>query len=109
MAQTVKSPSQSKPSAGTSTDLYTVPGATTAVVTSITVCNQDAAADTFRISVAVGGGALDVKDYLYFDEPVLGTKTFAVTLGLTLGAGDIVRVRSTNGTCSFNLFKVEYT
>ena len=109
MADTSKILAQSIPSAATSTDLYTVPSATTTVASTICVCNQSATATTFRISVAVAGATLATKQYLYYDVPIGGNDTFMATIGITLGATDVVRVYATLATLSFNLFGIETT
>lgn len=109
MATTYKVLAQSKPSAASLTDAYTVPGATTATITTITVANQSATATSFRISVAVGGAANTASQYLYYDVPIGGNDTFATTIGITLGSGDVVRVYNTLATLSFNIFGVENT
>lgn len=98
---------QSKPSATTLTDVYTVPALTQATVSTITVCNQSATATSFRISVAVGGAADNTKQYLYYDVAIAGNDTFACTFGITLGAADVVRCYATLATLSFNIFGVE--
>lgn len=98
---------QLNPAATTLSALYTVPGATQAVVSTVQVCNQDAVAITFRISVAVAGAADNAKQYLYFDASVPVGDSFAATLGLTLGAGDIIRVYASTASVSFNAFGVE--
>lgn len=107
MATTLKVLAQTKPSATTLTDSYTVPAATTAVVSSIVICNQSAVATSFRVSISVAGVADATKQYLYYDVTIAGNDTFAATLGITLGAGDVVRVYNTLATCSFNLFGQE--
>lgn len=98
---------QNSPNATTETDLYTVPGATSAVVSTLTVCNRSGTQATFRVSVSVAGGATATKDYLYYDVTVAGNDTFAATLGITLGAADKVRVYASTNTLSFNLFGQE--
>lgn len=100
---------QAFPAAATLTPLYAVPALTSAAVSTVTVANQSAVADSFRISVAVAGAANVEKQYLYFDVPLTGNNSFAATIGITLAATDVVRCRSTNGTCSFNLFGVQVT
>jgi hypothetical protein len=107
MATTAKILGQSKPSATTLTDTYTVPGATTATISTITVSNQSATATSFRISVAVAGAADTPKQYLYYDIAIAGNDTFATTIGITLGAADVVRTYNTLATLSFNIFGVE--
>lgn len=107
MAVTVKVLGQSNPGATTETTLYTVPGSTTAVASSIVVCNQAAASATFRLSVSVGGGATVAKDYLYYDVIVNANDTFIATIGITLGAADKVKVYASSATLSFTLFGQE--
>jgi hypothetical protein len=46
---------------------------------------------------------------LYYDIAISGNNSFATTIGITLGAGDVVRVYNTLATCSFNIFGVENT
>lgn len=109
MAVTQKVLAQSKPSATTLTDAYTVPASTQATISTIYVTNQSSTATTFRISVAVAGLADTSKQYLYYDIPINGNDTFAATVGITLGAADVIRVYATLANLSFNIFGVEIT
>jgi hypothetical protein len=104
---TFKVLAQSKPGAASLTAAYTVPGATQAVVATVVVCNQSATATSFRISVAIAGAADTAAQYLYYDVPINGNDTFVATIGVTLGAADVVRVYNTLATLSFNVFGVE--
>lgn len=107
MAYTSKVLGQSNPSAATLTTLYTVPAATTCTGSTIMVANRDAATTTFRVSVAVAGAADSLEQYIHYDIPIPGNDTFGATIGITLGAGDVVRVYATLATLSFNLFGIE--
>ena len=107
MATNTKILGQSKPSATTLTAMYTVPSATTTVCSSIVICNQSGTPTTFRISVAVAGAGDTASQYLYYDAPIGSYGTFIATIGITLGATDVVRVYNTLATCSFNLFGQE--
>lgn len=107
MTITRKTLGQTAPGATTETDLYTVPASTSTVVSSIVVCNRGAVTATFRVSVAVGGGATGNKDYLYYDVLMPPNDTFIATVGLTLAATDKVKVYASNGNLSFNLFGEE--
>lgn len=89
--------------------LYTVPGATNTVVSSVVVCNRGSTATTFRISVRDGGGATANQDFLHFDVPIAGNDTFIATIGATLEATDVIRVLSGNANVSFNAFGIEST
>ena len=100
---------QSKPSATTLTDLYTVPAVTSTMCSTITVCNQSATPTSFRISVAPAGAADDPSQYLYYDVAIAGNDTFAATIGIPLATTDKVRVYATLATLSFSLMGVETT
>lgn len=107
MANSLKVLGQSNPSATTLTTLYTVPGATTAVGSSIVICNQAATATTFRIAVRPAGAAIAAQHYLYYDEPLAGNDSFVATIGITLATTDVVSVYAGSGNLSFNLFGQE--
>ena len=109
MAETIKTLAQSKPAAATLTDAYTVPAATSAVVSTVVVCNQSAVSTTYRLSVAVAGAADTSKQYVAYDVAIAGNETIAFTLGLTLAATDVLRVYALLATLSFNVFGVEET
>lgn len=109
MASTLKVLGQSAPSAATLTACYTVPSLTTATVSSLMVCNRSSVATSFRISVAINGASDTNSQYIYYDVPIPGNDTFAATIGIGLGAGDIVRVYATLATLSFSVYGVELT
>ena len=95
---------QVSPSATTETTLYTVPASTSAVASSVIVCNRSAVLSTFRISISVAGGATSNKDYIYYDLPIGANDTFIATIGVTLATTDVVRVYASNTNLSFSLY-----
>lgn len=98
------------PSVNTLTALYTVPNGLMASCSSISVCNQSSSTTAnIRVSVAVNGAADDPTQYLYYDLPVVINDTFVATVGLSLNAGDVVRVQTDLANVSFNLFGAEVT
>lgn len=107
MAEALKVLAQSIPAATTLTDAYTVPSLSSAAISSIVACNQDSSSTSVRISVAVAGAVDALKQYLYYDALVLGNDSLVATIGITLGAADVVRVRSANGWVSFTFFGAE--
>ncbi len=107
MATTLKILGQTSPSALTETDLYSVPAVTSAVVSTITICNRSTSQATFRVSVSVAGAATGNKDYIYYDVILGGNDTFAATMGISLAATDKIRVYSSTANLSFNLFGQE--
>lgn len=109
MATALKILGQTKPSAATLTDTYTVPGATTAVCSSVVACNQSATPTAIRVSVAVAGAADTSKQYVTYDMPILGNETITLPIGISLGAADVIRCYCTLATVSFNVFGQENT
>lgn len=107
MAEALKILGQANPGATTLTDLYTVPAATSATVSTLTVCNRSATATSFRVSVAAAGAADALTQYLYYDQPIDANSTYAITIGMTLAATDKIRVYSTLATVTFCAFGVE--
>jgi hypothetical protein len=108
MAEALKILGQLAPTDTNLTDLYTVPAVTMATISSITVCNRDSAVRTFRLSVAVNGLLDDVKQYIFYDQELDANSTFTITIGITLGPGDKMRVKaSAANALSFNVFGIE--
>lgn len=103
MAIARKNLGQSTPSAATLTDIYTVPAATTGIITTITVANRSATATSFRISHALAGAADNDKQYLYYDVEIPGNDTFQATTAIPLATTDVLRVYATLATLSFNI------
>lgn len=109
MADATKVLGQAALAATTLTDIYTVPGATSAVVSTVYICNRGSAATSFRLSVAIAGAADANAQYLYYDVPIPGNDTFALTVGLTLATTDKLRAYAGNGNLSVSAFGVEVT
>jgi glucose-6-phosphate dehydrogenase assembly protein OpcA len=95
---------QINPSATTATTLYTVPSAKSAVVSSLTICNQTASAATFRIAVRPAGATLAAVHYVAYDVTVGASDTTALTLGITLATTDVVTVYASTATLSFHAY-----
>lgn len=109
MADTPMVLGQSAPGAAVATLIYTVPAATNAVISSITVCNRSAVGTDFSIAVRPGGAALANQHYLAWGVPIGSYDVYAMTLGITLEATDEVDVYNTLATLTFQLFGVEIT
>ena len=109
MAITYKVLGQSNPSANTNTTLYTVPSATSAVCSTIVICNQAASAATFRVAVRPAGASIGASQYISYDTNVNANDSITMTIGITLATTDVVTVRANTTTVSFNLFGSELT
>jgi hypothetical protein len=107
MAITYKILGQSAPAATTEIDLYTVPAATNAIISTVTAANRGTASGTFRIYVSPAGAATANANYLVFDSTLVPKETVAFTLGITLNATDELRVYASTADFSFNAFGSE--
>ena len=107
MATTYKVLGQSIPAATTQTTLYTVPSATQAVVSSIVICNQATSAATFRLAIRVAGATLATSQYIAYDVTVGASDSTVLTMGLTLGAADLLTVYASTATVSFSAYGSE--
>jgi len=95
---------QVNPSATTATTLYTVPSAKSAVVSSLTICNQTSTAATFRVAVRPAGATLAALHYVAYDVTVGASDTTALTLGITLATTDVITVYASTSTLSFHAY-----
>ena len=109
MVITYKVLGQSNPSANTNTDLYTVPASTSAVCSTMVICNQAASAATFRIAVRPAGASISTPQYISYDTNLNANDSITMTIGITLATTDVVTVRANTTTVSFNLFGSEIT
>jgi hypothetical protein len=107
MATTYKVLGQVNPSATTATTLYTVPSATSAVVSTISVCNQAGTAATFRIAVRPAGASLAAEHYIVYGATVPASDATMITVGLTLATTDVVTVYASSANLSFNAYGSE--
>lgn len=101
---------QSKPSGNTLTALYTVPAVTSAVVSTLSVCNQSNTSPAkYRVSAAAAGAADAVAQYLVYDAVLAPSESVFLTIGLSLATTDVLRVQSDSGSVSFGAYGVEVT
>jgi glucose-6-phosphate dehydrogenase assembly protein OpcA len=107
MATTYKVLGQSNPAATTATTLYTVPASTQAVVSTIVIANLTSSAATFRISIRPAGAAQTNAMYVAYDITVGSSDSTALTLGITLGATDVITVYGSTANLSFTAFGSE--
>lgn len=109
MPQTHKILGQVNPAAATLTTLYTVPGATSAICSTLSVCNTSTTSTTYRIAVRPAGASINTAQYLAYDTVISANDSVFLTLGISLAATDIVSVYGSTNTLAFSLFGVEIT
>lgn len=107
MATTYKVLGQVNPSATTATTLYTVPSSTQAVVSTISIANQAGTSATYRIAVRPAGATLSAEHYVVYGATVAASDSILLTLGITLGATDVITVYASSANISFSAFGSE--
>jgi hypothetical protein len=83
--------------------LYASPAATETVVSSLIAVNRSTTSSLYYIAVVPSGSTLENKNWIAYNVPISGSDSIALTLGITLGAGDSVQV-SGMLTGSFSIF-----
>jgi hypothetical protein len=108
MATSYKVLGQSAPAATTNTTLYTVPSATSAVASTLTICNRGVTTNV-RVAVRPAGAAISNEHYIVYDTYVNNNDTLFLTVGVALSTTDVVTVYAGTANVSFNLYGSELT
>jgi hypothetical protein len=108
MATEYKILGQSNPSATTDDTLYTVPAATSAVVSTISVANLGTSG-TFRIAIRPAGASIANSHYIAYDVALNANDSMMFTLGVSIAATDVITVRASNTSFAFAAFGTEIT
>jgi len=110
MATVYKVLAQSFPNTNTLTAIYTVPSGNSAVLSTISVCNQSNTTNaSYRLAIQKGNIAIASNAYIIFDASVLSLDTAFLTLGITLAQNDVLSANITSGNAnvSINVFGSE--
>ena len=98
---------QAAPAATTPDNVYTVPSATEAVISTIVIANRAATAGSFRLSVRPNGASQADEHYLAYDVPIAANDSTTLTLGITMDAADVVTFYASSADMSINVFGTE--
>ena len=99
---------QRAPAATTEETLYTVPSSTSAVVSTIAISNQAGSSGTYRIAVRpAADDSTTQKHYIVYGATVAASDSIMLTLGVTLAAGDLIRVYASSADMAFSAFGSE--
>lgn len=96
------------PAAATTTSLYTATNVS-AVISTLSICNQSSSNSTYTIAVRPGAAVLSPKHYIAYNAAIPAQDTIALTIGITLATTDVISVIAGNSSTSFNLFGSEIT
>ena len=84
--------------------LYSTGGATTAVISSILITNTAASSATYRIGIMATAGTPAAAEWLVYGSTVAANDTTCLTLGITLGNTQYIRVSSSANTVTFSAY-----
>lgn len=109
--ETYKVLGQAKTSGGANSDvdIYTVPAATSTVVSSIIITETGGTAATVILKVRVGGAASDAKQFVYSAVPLNANDTIVLTAGITLATTDVLTFQASTTTVTAQAFGVQIT
>jgi hypothetical protein len=87
--------------------LYSTDGSTAAVISTIAICNTAGATGTYRIAIMNSAGTPAAENWLVYDNVVAANDTIVLTLGVTLGNSQFIRVSSSANTLTFSAYLSE--
>ena len=90
----------------TNTTLYTVPAATSAVCSTLVVCNMGNST-TYRIAVRPAGATIADQHYLVYEAAINSYDTTMLTIGVTLAATDVITVYAGTADVNFQVYGSE--
>jgi IMP cyclohydrolase len=94
--------------ATTAEELYATPSSSAAVVSSIVVANRSATARTYRLAVKPATGTtLANEHYIAYDVTIAANDSVALTLGITLAAGNVIVTYASAADLTFTAFGSE--
>jgi len=100
---------------GTYANLYSpvdTSNSATAVISSIVITNRSGAARQYRAAIGPASASASVPttaQFVVYDATIAGNDTVALTLGLTLSEGQVLRVSSSTDEVTFSAYISEIT
>jgi Pyruvate/2-oxoacid:ferredoxin oxidoreductase gamma subunit len=108
MATTYKVLGQTNPSSTSNANLYTVPSGTSTVISTLVITNVTATVALARVYVRQAGVSATTNNAIAYDVSVPANSLNTFTLGITMGATDVLTVNSaTADALAFHLFGSE--
>lgn len=89
--------------------LYNTGASSTAVISTIAITNTASATATYRIGIMGSAGTPSAANWLVYDSVVAGNDTILLTLGVSLGNTQFIRVSSSANTVTFSAYVSEIT
>jgi len=80
-----------------------------AVISTIAVCNRSTVSKNYRIGIMGSAGTPGTSQFLVFDSSVGANDTIFLTVGLSIGNNQFIRVSSTDTNVTFSAYIAEIT
>lgn len=87
--------------------LYNTTATTTAVLSTIAVCNRGVADKQFRIAICSTQNTPSNDEFIAYDTTVAGEDTTFITIGATMSTSQYLTISSTDTNLSFTAFVAE--
>jgi hypothetical protein len=100
---------QGTASTGTYATLYNTSASATAVVSTVAITNTASASGTYRVGIMGSAGTPAAANWLVYDSVVAGNDTIFLTVGISLGTSQFIRVSSSANTATFSAYVAEIT
>ena len=108
MATAYKIIGQSAPANTSNADLYTVPAATSAIVSTISITNTTATAANATVYIRKAGASAAASNALVYTQSVPAYSTVTYTNGITLATTDVITINTaTASALTFQAFGSE--
>jgi hypothetical protein len=110
MPQSYKRLGAINPSANTQTNVYVVPAATEAVISTITVCNQTSVNASYSLALmpsSIFASPAGAAHFIVRGATVPAADSIILTIGLTANAGSVLAANTNDGNISFSAFGSE--
>ena len=87
--------------------LYKVPTGYAAVISTIAIASRDTATAFYRLAVVPNGETFNESDFIAYNAAIPANDSVALTLGLTMAAGDQMYFWSSSPLLTFTVYGVE--
>jgi hypothetical protein len=101
---------QSSPSSNATVDVYTVPSLTNTIISTMMICNRATVNAAYNIAIRTAGASLANQHYIAFNSLVPANDAIALTVGMALGATDVITIQANttgNNNLGFTIFGTE--
>jgi len=89
--------------------LYNTGASSTAVISTVAICNTSANPKNYRIGIMGSAGTPGASQWVVYDSSCPGNDTVFLTVGITVGNSQFIRVSSQDNTLTFSAYVSEIT